>query len=323
MTAGTNGHMSLIDSAVPEIWLPIGIAENIAASFGLFYDTNTGYYLINSTMHDRWTSSNPLFTFQLGATATENGNSVNIVLPYKAFEHQLGWPVYSPATYYFPMKRAANDTQYVLGRAILQQTYLTVDYDRKNFTLGPAVFPDTGVNPRIVTITSPKTNSNSGGISAGAIAGIVIGAIAVAILAIAAFLFFRRRRKTRNTTQDAKIAELEAKHASYDSAYHKIDQDILLEAGGDEVVELPGIVTTHDEKHGGGGTVELQDPRPPSAVYEMEGDSTPGSWHQDRSSGVDSPGISSPGSAPSPYSRMFPSPAQPSPLTPGFKQGPE
>jgi hypothetical protein len=305
MTIGTNAHMSLIDSSVPEIWLPKAVADNFASNFGLFYDNNTNYYLINSTMRDKWTASNPSFTFKLGATTFENGNSINIILPYKAFDFQLGWTVYSANTYYFPIRRAANDTQYVLGRTLLQEAYIVIDHDRRNFTLARTLFPDTSVGPSLVPILPPSSGGSGSGsaLSAGAIAGIAIGGIAVIILAILAIVFFRRRK---NVDQDAKISELEAKHNSYNSTYHKVNTDGLVESGGDELQELPGSgVGGYKDQHAAELESNVHVP-----VYEMEGDSgTLGPYAR-------SPGISSPGdSAYSTHSPGRPSPAHPSPMS--------
>jgi hypothetical protein len=308
MTFGTNGHMSLIDSGVPELWLPTQVAENFASSFGLFYDNRTNYYIINSTMHDKWTAANPSFTFKLGTTAFDDGNSVNIILPYQAFEHQLGWPIYSPASYYFPIRRAANDTQYVLGRALLQQTYLIVDQERKNFTIAQAEFPDTSVSPHLVAIISPNTSTGGSSLGTGAIVGIAVGGVVVIALAVLAFFCFRRRRKGKD--QKAKIAELEAKDRSYKPAYHKVHQDGIVESGGDEVQELPGS-GVGSYKHQQEQVAELET-RHPAPLYEMEGDSTLGSWAR-------SPGVSSPGESTS-YSpgtgRPSPAKSTPSPLSP-------
>jgi hypothetical protein len=70
---------------------------------------------------------------------------VNITLPYDAFDLQLSYPYLpnttyaDPSKYYFPLRQAANETQYVLGRAFLQEAYLITDYERNNFSIHQAV----------------------------------------------------------------------------------------------------------------------------------------------------------------------------------------
>lgn len=300
MTAGTNGHLSVIDSTVSELWLPRSVCDNLASSFGLFYDNATDYYLINSTMHTRWQNENPSFTFKIGGSAIDDGKGINIVLPYRAFDFSLSWPIYSREVNYFPIRRAANDTQYTLGRTLLQQAYIIVDYERKNFTLAAADFPDTTTQSQIVTIHSKGGADDSKGLSGGAIAGIVVGGVAILALAIAAFFFLRKRKQDR--IQKAKIAELDGNGNKVDTAYAKLAADGVHEAGGGEVQELPGSgqYTGYTGKQQPPVTAELAAPAP---VFEMEGEGTIYNSHGGRS-----PDISSAGTG---YSPGRPSPARP------------
>jgi hypothetical protein len=116
---------------------------------------------------------------------------------------QASYPYYPNATRYFPIRRAANETQYVLGRTLLQEAYLIVDYERANFTVAQAVFPDPLPAANIITITSKGTDSSSqsgsSGLGTGAIVGIAIGAAALFFLALFAFFFLRSRRTKKQT----------------------------------------------------------------------------------------------------------------------------
>lgn len=313
MTAGTPGHLSLIDSTVSQLWLPRQVCDNIASSFGLVYDNQTDLYAINSTMHAKWVSENPSFTFKLGDTAYDSGNSVNIVLPYKAFDFSIGWPVYSSSVNYFPIRRAANDTQYTLGRTLLQQAYLVVDYERQNFTVAAASFPDSNAPSSIVTIATTGglngRSSSSSGLSGGVIAGIVVGALAGLALLGALIWFFlvrHRRRAARHSTPSA--AELDASEKAgaggRNSLYPKVaDADALHEAPHGELTELPG--------HGGlkgaaEGAAELETPPP---IFEMEGEGMLGARG--------SPQVSSAGAG----TGSWHSEGKPSPLSPASRTG--
>ncbi|KAF2666526.1 acid protease [Microthyrium microscopicum] len=307
MTSGTNGHLSLIDSSVPHIWLPRAVCDNFASNFGLFYDVNSDLYIINSTMHAKWNSTNPTFTFKIGSTATDNGNGINIILPYKAFDVSVAWPIYASTVYNFPIRRAANDSQYVLGRTFLQQAHITVDYDRQNFTIAAAIFPDTSTSENIITIKAPTTGSSTSKISTGAIAGIVIGAIALLILAIGAFLFFRKRK--RSQARKAKVSELDARDSGINPAYAKVPGGGLHEAGGDEVHEVPGSDTEFKQR---AGATEL-DTVPP--VFELPGENNLSPYSQHPSpyrTSQGSLGVSSPGTATGSGGPL--SPTQPSPM---------
>jgi hypothetical protein len=41
-----------------------------------------------------------------------------------AFDLQAHWSIYPSTTNYFPLRRAANDTQYTLGKKFLQEAYV-------------------------------------------------------------------------------------------------------------------------------------------------------------------------------------------------------
>jgi hypothetical protein len=196
----SGSHLSVIDSTAAQLWLPTDICTQFEQAFGLTYDPYTDLYLVNDTIHANLTTLNPVVTIKLvnslGDAATKY---TNIELPYAAFDLEASYPYYDNATRYFPIRRAANDTQYVLGRTLLQEAYLIVDYERANFTIAPATFPDPLPAAVIVTIEPPgNSDQNSGSSSslgAGAIAGIVLGVIiCLVLIAIAAFFFWRKRQ---------------------------------------------------------------------------------------------------------------------------------
>ncbi|KAF1815902.1 acid protease, partial [Eremomyces bilateralis CBS 781.70] len=189
------GHLSVIDSTVPDIWLPRDACDLMAEAFGLTYDELTELYVINDTMRSKMQQLKPSITFKLGNTAYDNGNSTNIVLPYAAFDLQARWPYYKNPTNYFPIRRAANDSQYTLGRTFLQEAYLIVDHERTNFTVNQATFLDPTSAAQIVTINPINSKSpSSTNLSGGAIGGIVAGAVVLLLAGAIAIWFFRFRK---------------------------------------------------------------------------------------------------------------------------------
>lgn len=212
-----------IDTTVPHIWLPVEACRAFEVEFGLVYDNTTDLYLVNNTLHDALLARNANVTFTLGQL-TSGGQTLSIVLPYAAFDQVAKAPFINVqnSTRYFPLRRGANSTQYILGRTFMQEAYLIVDYEVARFQLGPVVW-DQSVSRNLVAIppanqsqssdswtsssykpnystpASPSTGgTTSSGLSAGAIAGIVVGVVvALALLAVLAF-FFIRRRKRRN-----------------------------------------------------------------------------------------------------------------------------
>ncbi|KAF2111916.1 aspartic peptidase domain-containing protein [Lophiotrema nucula] len=272
ITAGNtwNGTRSMLDKeiyvqldyTVPHLWLPEETCDRLAKAFGLTYDNRTELYRVNDTMHARLQSTNPTITIAFGAT-DDPAALLNIELPYGAFDLQASYGFYDNATNYFPIKRAKNETQYVLGRAFLQEAYLVVDYERKNFSLHQALHPASNVKEDIVPILNQKYSDILANQTAskhhpsaqtrrGAITGITVGAIVgLLILIIVNFTFVRWRRRSKATKDgekdgsrvsdsvegsDGNSAEMHAHHL------YEMHDPNYLEAGGTSRSEIDGIL---------------------------------------------------------------------------------
>lgn len=109
-----------IDSTDPNLWLPGSVCDAFEKAFGLTLDSKTGLYLVNDTHNTELLNSQAQVTFRLSDVAS-GGDAVTIVLPYNAFALTAGPPLVNTSSYYFPLKRAANPTQYTLGRTFLQE----------------------------------------------------------------------------------------------------------------------------------------------------------------------------------------------------------
>jgi len=217
----SGSYFSVVDSTVAQLWLPTDICTQFEEAFGLTYDPYTDLYLVNDTIHANLTTLNPSITIKLVNSLEDTVTDyTNIVLPYAAFDLEASYPYYTNATRYFPIRRAANDSQYVLGRTLLQEAYLIVDYERANFTIAQAAFPDPLPAAKIITILPPSdggNNKSSSSLSTGAIVGIVIGVvILLALLAAAAIFFLRKRKHRRSSTQKYELAATEPKDTSSD-----------------------------------------------------------------------------------------------------------
>lgn len=200
---------AFIESTDPNIWLPMSACLQFEQAFGLKFDNETQKYLMNETQYTALSISNPSVTFRL-ATSTTGGSTADITLPFKAFGLKAAYPFVPNSTYYFPLQRAANETQYTLGRAFLQEAYLTVDYDRGNFSVSQCTWQQ-GAIPKVESIIAPisvtnNTNSTTnhsenveskGGTNIPAIAGSVATVGALSILGVLGFWFWRRRKQQR------------------------------------------------------------------------------------------------------------------------------
>ncbi|KAF2720902.1 acid protease [Polychaeton citri CBS 116435] len=208
---GYEGTYHFVDSTLSHIWLPSETIDGFVSAFGLTYDNTTDLFLVNDSVHDSLLQMNPTVSFQIGAD-TQGSDTITINLPYAAFDLQASYPFYENATNYFPIRRAANESQYTIGRTFLQEAYIVADYLRNNFSVAQANHEDTsGTN--IVSIEKPTENNNtsngttigtptprddSSGISGGAIAGIVIGVVAVIAILGLGFWFYRRKQQQKH-----------------------------------------------------------------------------------------------------------------------------
>ena len=187
------GVIALVDSTIAQIWLPLEACERFESVFGLVWDSSVGLYLVNDTLHQSLLGADPTITFALGSETT-GGDIVDIKMPYSSFDLTASWPLTADgASRYFPLRRADNDTQYVLGRTFLQQAYVIVDYDRNNFSVSQASFPDTGVAEELVAILPPGEKKHT--TSIGEIVGIAVGAVVVAAVVVWLVFVLRKRRR--------------------------------------------------------------------------------------------------------------------------------
>jgi hypothetical protein len=119
------GKVALVDSVIPEIWLPGSVCDEIENAIGLAYDNTTQMYLISESQQRVLRSMNLTFTFTLGSQQNQLAK-VDIVLPYAAFDLSASYPVAginnaSGTQRYFPIRRANSTTGYYLGRTFLQE----------------------------------------------------------------------------------------------------------------------------------------------------------------------------------------------------------
>jgi hypothetical protein len=111
---------AFIESTDPNFWLPLEAVQAFEKAFGISADNSTGLYMISSSQSANLSAVNPSVTFTLG-NSLSGGQTVDIVLPFNAFILRAAFPFSPNTTSYFPLRLAANDTQYTLGRTFLQE----------------------------------------------------------------------------------------------------------------------------------------------------------------------------------------------------------
>ncbi|KAL3427887.1 eukaryotic aspartyl protease [Phlyctema vagabunda] len=191
-----SGILTLIDSTIPEIWLPTSACAIFETAFGLNYDPHTDRYLVNDTIRENLMTMNPIITFKLGNTI-EGGDSIDINIPYAAFDLQADYPIYPNNTNYFPLRRATDESQYTLGRTFLQEAYVIADYERSNFSVSQCVFRENN-EERIIAIRSVSEETKSTGLSRNILIAIIVASVVlVMIIATCTFVAIRVRRARR------------------------------------------------------------------------------------------------------------------------------
>ncbi len=209
----SSGILTFVDSTLPYIYLPKEAYTKFEQTLGLIWDNRSELYLVNDTLHGELIARNPTFTFTLG-NAQSGGQTVDIVIPYASFDLQASGPLL-PESRYFPLKRAANDSQYVIGRSFLQESYIIVDWERHNFSISQCVFQDP--NPQHLIAIPPVGNTDTpvapqgGGLSTGAIVAIAVAVVFVtlALISVALAILFvkHKRRKRRNSEMQKDVEE--------------------------------------------------------------------------------------------------------------------
>ncbi|KAJ4988990.1 eukaryotic aspartyl protease [Stagonosporopsis vannaccii] len=182
-----SGVVAVIDSNVPELWLPPAVCDNFASAYGLVYHQESDRYIQTEATRQLLQDQDSILTLTLGLSVS-GGQTIRIELPLPAFDHQASYPIFASPTNYFPLRRAANDTQITLGRTFLQEVYLSADWERDLFNISQAVFSASMPKPDLVTIepmrddTLVLTSEGAKKLSPGLLGGIIGGAIALLLL---------------------------------------------------------------------------------------------------------------------------------------------
>jgi hypothetical protein len=247
-----------LDSLVSQLWLPKSSCLAFEAAFGLTWNETYQLYLLNDTQHSTLMTKNASVTFTLSTGMPDSQERLNITLPYGAFDLKASPPLAgNQPAFYFPLKQAANETQYTLGRTIMQEVYMLADYDHGQITLYEAVYPESTVPPNIVRIcpensttcinATPEPGPESHKLPPGAVAGIVIGA-ALVLLLLAAGIWYKcwRNKPPEPTPMDG---EDTARPPTPDTAYYGMRQKQELDgtAVGSPRSELDGHFKTETD----------------------------------------------------------------------------
>ncbi|KAL8693586.1 MAG: hypothetical protein Q9218_001628 [Villophora microphyllina] len=270
-----NGINAYVDSTVPQIWLPLEACKAFEKAFDLTYDDNNQLYPVSSALHAKLLARKASITFTLG-NSNSGGQSIDITLPYDSFDLTAQPPFTSNTTKYFPLQRAVNDTQYTLGRTFLQEAYLTVDWERSNFSVSQCLFDPDISQEKLVAIKSVNAivTDQDGSFGSGKIIGIAVGvAVVIVLLAggVGVFFYLRRRKNRRQAKPTSpKEDDDEVERIRQGFAKAELDTDVnharyeMAGSDGSSGRKTPDWINekdehpdTHVELVGDGSTAEL------------------------------------------------------------------
>ena len=275
-------HWTFIDSTIPYIYLPLAACRLFENVFGLTWNETYGMYLIDDELHQELSTRDPIITFEIANSLT-GGPKVEIALPYLAF-YLPYLPFFdTPSLRYFPIQRADNDTQLTLGRAFLQEAYVTAEYQHRNFSVSPCRFEeDTGQDIRPIlppgsrlsvdpepSSTEPASNRNGRTLQLNRekLIGLLVGAmVGFFLLTVTAYLLLKNRRRRRRF-KDAQLGP------SPSSA--RVMQESLVSHNQSSSISAPLPAPSSPDIPAPDATAELRTNSTNSSKIELPGDAKP------------------------------------------------
>ena len=234
----------ILDTAVPDIWLPVEACDRFEKAFGLQYNATANQYYANHTVYQSWPQKNPQLSFEF-VSLQNTTLPATIVIPFASFILLNTTDSTNPSGIAIvALRQAKNATQYTMGRTFFQEAYIIADYERSNFSISQAVFPNSSMAQDIVAIRPPGDNddilrSQKQGLSHGATAGIAVGTTGFIVLL--AFLLFRRWRRPRVDIRGA--ARNENDHGFIKPELSGVGRARRLELSGSSAESQPAELT--------------------------------------------------------------------------------
>lgn len=221
--------IATIDSSTPYLWLPPTICDRFARALDLTWNETFGLYLFSGASNLERYKSTPDLSFTFTLSSLDNRDNfgspldmpglINITISGDAFIQSLRYPFMNlieygaPAIPYFPLKRAENGSQVIIGRTFLQESYIITNYETSKFSIHKARFPDNPLrDTSIQTIVAapnspypgppPVEGNKSHQMSQNQIAGVVVGVCLGLIALVTTFILVRRKRRSFKDDRD-------------------------------------------------------------------------------------------------------------------------
>jgi len=233
-TTNTRPELQIpIEPLTAQMWLPASLCTVFESEFGLIYDAQMNLYFLNETQHDLVLRRKTSVMFSLKGDLNQFSSSgppesASITFPYTDFVHNASYPFVPTPRRYFPLRRAANETQYALGRAYMQGAYLSADYQSRRFNIMQVRTKKHNMRetnftkaPLAISLDSPKDSmaySSAGQTSYKMIVGTVLPCVAIlgAMIGILQWFRLKRRRSTRLASNQDVLVEKRASDEDHD-----------------------------------------------------------------------------------------------------------
>ena len=240
-SSSNTGFTVVLNTAVPDIWLPEATCDAFEAAFNLQYNLTTDRYSLNQTAYAAIGVSNPSVTFLLSTGPT--AKAVNITMSWRSFDLvDKSIDTTPDGSRYFAIRRGQNTTQYTLGRAFFQDAYVIADWERSKFQVHQAIYPDLNTQSALQLIPPANTTTaqkESSGTSSKVIIGGAAGGAAFLLLIISLLaIFYIRRRRQRDLKKRLPVSSDTSSilKALEEDGFRKAE----LDAGGTSKAELCG-----------------------------------------------------------------------------------
>jgi hypothetical protein len=293
-----NSHLVVLDSSTPFLMLPYNACVAFEKAFGLVWDETSQLYLVSEDHFQKITqSASPMVSFKIGdskAPSVDKDQYYSMVRENLFLNASIPFLNSSEPKRYFPLKRLPSgdtDQPWVLGRAFMQNLYITASYDQRVFRLAAAHY-DKNVTPRINSLdvqASNTSNTSDSGLLKGSVSNniliivlTVVGAVIVLFLVSIGYLCIwtsgRVRIPTKWRSKKKDEEQLSISNESSTTSGFAIPSDPAELAGtkipelnSNEILEAANTSTT-GELFGDPKTAELQGSLMMEA--ELAGDTT-------------------------------------------------
>ncbi|CAL8574685.1 hypothetical protein XPA_000640 [Xanthoria parietina] len=213
-------HLTFIDSTIPYLYLPLDACILFEQVLGLKWNDSAELYIVDEELHGDLLMRKPEFTFKLGNSLTEEP-TVDIVLPYSSFDLTFKPTYDADPIHYFPLQRAANDSQLTLGRSFLQEAYLITNYEYRNFSVSQCKFEESmsqnilpilpsgsqTLVPQPTSSQHPSDENDGSGfrLDRSSTIGVIVGSVVLFILCLSYGLYVCKSPRRTNRTSRRKV----------------------------------------------------------------------------------------------------------------------